>query len=181
MKNINFSFVFGLFVFTFFALPAFGQLVCDQAGAPALRGLRLGQTKEEIKQIIGEMPATEYENKFMPSSYLLKKNPDFADVDRLTITFFENKAGKIFVDYDNSIKWRNAAEFLLVLSEKLDLPPAAWNIEENRTEARLVCRDFVLLIDSAAASVELTDKRAARDEITVDRTKDSEKKKNFKP
>jgi hypothetical protein len=192
------------------------------AESPALRGIRLGMTAMEVTRALRipvfpvaegsgtgiwkANPKDRYdsterkvevgETAFRWRNRANNLSSELADVDSLSIDFFNDRAYLIYVRYKpHNFKWKDSQEMVSVLSESLKLNGQPWETARTEIWCELFCEGFSVLmtsIDKSGTDIMLTDV-AARDTLQAkiketveaeDKTKnrtDAEKKRAFKP
>jgi hypothetical protein len=123
--------------------------------APAIRGLRLGRTVQQVAEVFtGNSQDVEFLAQvksgtgifgqsnigIAPSSYPLKAK--FTGVNRVDLVFLDEKVYSIYINYKGPY-WDNVDQFLAKLSETYDLPAAkAWQSSYSSDRKTLRCNGF---------------------------------------
>ena len=176
--------------------------------SPELRGFRLGM---DIKQIVARFPdlnlepADEFgsrQGEIFPSSdrALLKKS-GFEGVERVALTFFDDRLISVSVRYDASIKWKDPDEFVSRIAPPLGLS-GTWK-PVDRWRRSLECDGFrvtagaglltLVTLEETAAGVTQEERQkllmerrkklesALKEREEKQRREEAERKKAFKP
>lgn len=165
---------------------AFGQAsspsesvgVCNLtfAQAPAIRGLKLGMSLNEVLALFPGSSEDDYVKRqlsnakeplpptFNPGGEayglaslgvpppLSQNNPKFTGISSISLTFFDEKLVSLYLSYSTMI-WHNSDEMLTKLIEAYRLPSAgAWS-GNSQTNRELLCKDFSLNIHASVGSV----------------------------
>ena len=111
--------------------------------APAIRGIRLGMS---VEQVLAQIPGSEADSNFlaglsrdyfgsrsatvMPGSYATSKEK-FAGINIITLTFLDGRLQSFFVRY-NGPEWRSKEQFVARVAEVFNLPGVgAWKASNN--------------------------------------------------
>jgi hypothetical protein len=176
--------------------------------SPELRGFRLGM---DVKQVVARFPELQVESadefgsrqvEIYPSSdrSQLKKS-GFENVERVALTFFEERLTSVSVRYDTSIKWKSPDEFVSRIAGPLGLS-GTWR-PVDRWRRTLECDGFrvtagaglltLVTLEETAAGVTLEERRkvlmerrrklesALKEKEEKQRREEAERKKAFKP
>lgn len=178
--------------------------VMNAAAAPAVRGLRLGMTAEElVKFFPGLSPrnlvasAQKEPNygvarlSFQLDSPSTPQKDQFSGIDSIGIVLFDNQVTEITVRYagDNSYPvkgpyWKNVDDFISKLSEAFGLPLARDWLDRNTWAKTLKCTGFTLnaSVDNGTGSITLRSTTAYDEIVRQRRLADQEKRRReFKP
>jgi hypothetical protein len=149
--------------------------------APAIYGLKLGMSFEEVRPVFGE--AKVKPKKTGEGSYFLDFN-ELPPPERLKgvrvayLRFFDSKLYQIEIFYDDKDQATKLEDFTNQLSTDLNLPSTSWKIKNGLAEIN--CGDFVLTADTVLnRHIELTDDAALTEfKKKKQQKKESKKKKN---
>lgn len=113
------------------------------AQAPAIRGIRLGMS---VEQVLAQVPGSEADSNFLanlsrdyfgsrnvtvvPSNYATSKEK-FAGINSISLSFLDGRLLSFFVHY-NGPEWRSKEQFVARVAEALNLPGVgAWKARNN--------------------------------------------------
>jgi len=115
--------------------------------SPVVRGLRLGMDKAEVKKEYPKMTFTldPVTSSGVALSHQIS-NPRYqSDIDRITVTFRNDKVFSILFIYDGIIDWDSTKEFADKVSESLKLPKATMRRRDGGIVYYSVnCGEFVV-------------------------------------
>jgi hypothetical protein len=171
--------------------------------SPEVRGLKLGQSYEDVKKGfprgryvsgISDYPNELGLRRFRVSDlsrlapYLLDSDvtiPEgwgkrFEGVEELELRFLDDKLASIEIGYDSSTKWDDPSEFTSAISQALKLPLKGWHGRSDK--AQLECSGFEVITE-IILNPTLTIRTVGLDEEIQRRKVEAEKskKKVFKP
>lgn len=153
-----------LFIIAILSFSVFSQAPCTLTlkDAPALRGIQLGMTVEDVSALLGETITltdeltqiyTKREKNEIPTVYKTIdvgvkefktekfKSGNFEGVNSIDLSFYKGSLYSIRIQYSGKYtRWKDVNEFAEYLSEKLSLPKESWN------KGRLECSEFSLWI-----------------------------------
>jgi hypothetical protein len=101
--------------------------------APAVRGLKLGQTVEQVKAVLPTLLKRGSEATRDPEIGVLESRvrvnapeymPGFAGIDQVNILFLDDRLSQVKIVYDQSVRWQKESDFTSKVSESLNLPNA---------------------------------------------------------
>jgi hypothetical protein len=131
------------------------HLTLDQA--PAIRGLRLGQSIADVKAILPTLLHRESGAVEDPDIGALQAKvhvdvaaykPAFDGIDRVNVMFLDKRLAQISIIYDHSIEWKGGDEFTARISESLRLPNAWLSVLPSNTDfLSMQCNGFLLTAD----------------------------------
>jgi hypothetical protein len=166
------------------------QTGCSQkiSEFPALRGLKLNMTLSDVMKIYPLASANKPTNEIGETTLFVIKAQIVDDelkrnLKGITMVLMDDNLKLISVMYDNSVKWGSLPKFVESLSGSLNIPVKYWEGKSDGVYASAVCSDFVLVAfllgDEPSLVVQVKDYV----EITKQRKRDIEEKKNklFKP
>ena len=144
---------------------AISQQPCSKAlnEAPAINGLRLEMTFDELQPLLGQKKKTK-PPKTGEGSFFLDFNelppPDnLKGIKAAYIRFVSSKVYQIEIFYDDKDRATKLEDFTTQLSSDLNLPAASWKTKNGI--ARIDCGSFLLTADVILnRHVELTDNAA---------------------
>jgi len=167
--------------------------------SPMVRGLKLGQQRKDVEAHIEGLHVPRGD-KFGVALVAIEKRSLLKDSRRnsllvnalsVGLQFTDERMSTIWLDYDNSIRWKDADEFRAAIKERLNLP-GRW-VPMNSYRNAIFCEGFVVvagiernpylvIIDLEAGKVvaarQVEEKRRAFEQ----RQREAEaKKKAFKP
>ena len=132
---------------------------CDLAitGAPLIRGLRLGMSRNEADGIIPADRVKIVDSSDIISYPQFSRARGFENVYQISARFFEDKLTALEIVYDpEDVKWKNVKEFAASLSESLNLSPVFWKYDaRNASSAEMQCKDFAIRIDSTTNEISM--------------------------
>lgn len=110
-----------------------GECKLTLAQAPAIRGIRLGMS---VDQVLAQIPGAEADSDLLarlsrdnfgsksaivtPGRYVTSKEK-FAGVNSINLSFFDGRLASFFIPYDGR-EWRSDKQFVARLAEVLSLP-----------------------------------------------------------
>jgi hypothetical protein len=152
------------------------------AGAPDIKGLRLGMTPE---QVLALFPGSEQDSDvsaslarppspFGVSSFLIRPDKyqskeNFAGINQITLTLLDNRVSTLYIGY-NGPEWSHVDKFIAKFAEGTNLPAAdAWEAYvglDNQLKI-LKCTDFEIRVFAGGAGgnlnyVSMSDLAAAK-------------------
>jgi hypothetical protein len=128
--------------------------------APALRGLRLGMSPDEVRNLSGGKLKIKIKREGSFFGYFIEEHPPefFNDVRALYLRFFDSKLFQIEIFYELSASVRSLDDFTAQISSQTNLLPVFWKREHNR--AVILCDGFSLVADNLLnPHIELTDEK----------------------
>ena len=160
-----------LFAVLFFALAAHvvqGQTpqtnepvgVCTLSKPPELRGLRLGMSLAEVKARFPELEIpTPNEFGYGVAVYSVSSltgvtKAQLDGVSRIAFGFLDEKVNSLTISYQTGFTWKNADEFIALLSAKLKLPRSWYGSNEYNKE--LQCNGFKISANTIGNNASVT-------------------------
>ena len=133
------------------------------AEAPAIFGLRLGMSFDEVQSALGPAikmkPKKNGEGGFFENFIDAPAPSNLAGLKALFIRFYNSKVYRIEIFYDDKDQTTRLDDFTKQLAD-LGLPADAWTIKHDRAE--MDCGDFVIKADTFLnRHLELTDDAAS--------------------
>lgn len=171
---------------TDFGPPRTCTLTVDQA--PKIRGFRLGQTRNEMVDMInsdsrGRLSYPDdigfVEQSLTPSQFLDRSA--FKDVQAVRLTYLEKQLWSIITIYDSETHWQSNLHFTSAVADSLGLPTKGWM---GKNPSQLNCDGFMVVTYLASellpslmiAKTGLEEEKAARREA-----RERQKRLEFKP
>jgi hypothetical protein len=118
--------------------------------APTIRGLKLGQTVEQVKAALPTLLKRGSEATQDPGIGALESHvqvnaaeymPGFAGINQVNVLFLDERLAQIKIVYDQSVRWQRESDFTSKVSESLNLPNA-W--EDSFGGSIMNCDGFFL-------------------------------------
>lgn len=131
------------------------RTIAEIPAAPELLGFRLGMTKEQIK---AHVPQTEFGRtddfgvtKTTINPYFDPKidKTKFEGVRSISLDLLDQKLTSLWIGYDENFKAKTVDEFVKLISQSLQLPPANWSPWRSRGQ-QMRCADFQLTVTMVA-------------------------------
>lgn len=116
------------------------------ADLPAVRGIRLEMSKDQVKKEFPLMKTTA--DPVKSSGVILGyqiTNPDYQEnIFRMTIMFRNDKVFSILLNYSDGVIWDSQEEFADKISESLNLPKARRKTNAGGEFYAVICNDFMV-------------------------------------
>jgi hypothetical protein len=165
-----------------------GGCVQKVSGFPALRGLKLNMTRSDVMKIYPLASANKPTNEIGETTLFVIKDQIVDDelkrnLKGITMVLMDDNLELISLIYDNSVKWGSLPKFVENLSGSLSIPVKYWESKSGGLYASAVCSDFILTAFLLGDEPSLLVQVKGYAEITQQRKRDIEEKKNksFKP
>jgi len=171
-------------------VPATAKCSLKSENFGAIRGLKLGMTVDQVKEIFLTLDFVSDESSLIQTIIVLPKGSEFSGIRGIAFEFFENKAVSFFLSYEHDIEWNSIAEFRMQVSSAMKLPTGIWSdsIDIDGTGVSAAeCQDFKVLLSllntngrlGYSVRVEKNNfRQEAQDKVKADKEK---QKKQFKP
>jgi hypothetical protein len=181
------------FLFFCFSVLAFAQSPqgeCTQkiSEFPALRGLKLNMTRSDVMKIYPLASANKPKDEIGEITMFVIKDQIVDDelkrnLKGITMVLMDDNLKLISFMYDDSVKWGSLPKFVESLSESLNIPVKYWESKSDGLYASANCSDFSLVAFLLSGEPSLLVQVRGYFEITKQRRKDIEERKNksFKP
>lgn len=143
--------------------------------SPVIRGLQLGMPEEDFKKAVGG------DAWLSLTKANLADKPAFQGIDGITFDFYKGRLSRLQIDYDQSVRWKDAAEFVDALSDSLKVPGDAWIVNGMSQRGMMQCKGFSIEARAGSNWLILEDTDALAAFMDEQKRKEEEKKKNFKP
>lgn len=106
------------------------------AQAPAIRGLRLGMTVDQVSEFFPQVKSAKEDMVGIAQAgripiALSRKKSDFEGIEAFSFGFLDQRLTSLGVEYDKSVTWDNVDQFTNRLSEALGLPKA-WKMNREQ-------------------------------------------------
>jgi hypothetical protein len=152
--------------------------IAEVPAAPELLGFRLGMTKEEIKT---HVPQTDFGktdafgvSKTTINPYFDPKidKTKFEGVRSISLDLLDQKLTSLWIGYDENFKAKNVDEFVKLITQSLQLPPA-WSSWRSRGQ-QMRCADFQLVVTMVAGGPSFRVLDVAAEETVASRRQQKE-------
>lgn len=157
------------------------------AQAPALRGLRLGMTTDEVVKSLGAMRVnyleapTKNEFGWLRTTFRPHTSKEFEGVRQVALRFLDSKLTSISLEYDSNIKWDNIAQLREKITEALKLPDA-WESTSDFFDDVMGCDGFEIKIELfGAPRIQMLDYKEQVILKQRERAKQEKQRESFKP
>ena len=152
--------VYLFFLIVFFAVSGTAQEICRLETAPAVFGLRLGMTPEQVQNAFGREPKIKIkkdgEHTFFQNYIEKPAPPSLNGVRALYLRFFDRRLYQIEIFYEERQAIKTPEQFAASLSAQLNFPANFWQYKINRIVTD--CGNFTLVADRVLnPRIELTD------------------------
>ena len=159
---------------------AHGQCQRSISEAPAISGLKIGMSSDEVQLLLGSNTKIKPFKSGTGTIYLsfAEQAPpeNLRDIGTLWVRLFENRVYQVEAFYSDTAKTERIESFLGELSTTYQISPAAWQVKNNY--ATLDCGEFLIKADVVLnRHLEVTDK-ALKAEFEKKRSEDKAKKKS---
>ena len=171
-----------------------GECKLTLAQAPAIRGIRLGMSAD---QVLAQIPGSEADSDLlarlsrdyfgsrsafvMPRSYVTSKEK-FAGINRIDLSFLDGRLVSFWIRYDGP-EWRSNEQFVARLAEVLNLPGVgSWKASSNGLA--IACDGFEIVGQAASgASIFMKDMKVDINKVVHEREEVPKEKarRAFKP
>lgn len=143
--------------------------------APTVRGLKLGMSRESASKILGPIKS----GFFFADTTQLARVPGFDHIRSLTLLFTaDDRLFTAEINYDFSVRWTSAEEFVVNAAGKLSLPTDGWTYESS---AKLQCEEFTVELLPYMNVLRMQDDVELRKLENHKKESEAKKKSEFKP
>jgi hypothetical protein len=182
------TFLFFCFSVLGFAQSSQGECTQKMSEFPALRGLKLNMSRSDVMKIYPLASARKPKDEIGVITMSIIKDQIVDDelkrnLKGIAVELMDDNVKVISVMYDDSVKWVALPKFVESLSGSLNIPVKYWETKADGLYASANCSDFTLVAMLLGDESSLLVQVRGYYEITKQRKKDIEERKNksFKP
>lgn len=123
------------------------RCTAEQIKKVELRGLRLGMTLDQVTALYPSRPDREDEVGRMEMRIFVSSDyPALKGIKFIRLGFLDKEVTSIEIDYDASVKWPSAEQFISKLNESLKLPNAWVNSGRSDNAKQMECEGYMMRV-----------------------------------
>lgn len=155
-----------------------------------IRGLKIGMSEDEIKQIFPDMELKDSSFPPIKVAFVHPENiANYREIKRLYLTFIDASLVSFDIDYFPIIVWDSILEYKNQIADTLKLRREVWSITSDKEKMGVGaarCEDFVVYVSLLTVreqfySVRVEKKDYYSDALEKERNQKERQKKEFKP